>query len=160
MLEALDSSSPVTSAAIKSWTDKDPVLSRVRGFVLYGNWEPVEQDANFKPFKNRELELSVQDGCILWGNRVVVPKQGRKAVLGMLHDSHPGITKMKALVRGIFWWPGIDGDLESQVKSCQACQVNRKSPPVTSLHPWEFPPRPWARLLTLWDLSWANSLLY
>ena len=26
MLEALDSSSPVTSAAIKSWTDKDPVL--------------------------------------------------------------------------------------------------------------------------------------
>ena len=146
MLEAMDSSSPVTSAAIQSWMDKDPVLSRVRGFVLYGNWEPVEQDANFKPFKNRELELSVQDGCILWGNRVVVPKQGRKAVLGMLHDSHPGITKMKALVRGIFWWPGIDGDLESQVKSCQACQVNRKSPPVTPLHPWEFPPRPWARL--------------
>ena len=63
MLEALDSSSPVTSAAIKSWTDKDPVLSHVRGFVLHGNWEPVEQDANFKPFKNRELELSVQDGC-------------------------------------------------------------------------------------------------
>eukprot|EP00731_Ephydatia_muelleri_P012306 Em0006g1200a len=120
--EALDSSSPVTSAAIKSWTDKDSVLSRVRGFVLHGNWEPVEQDVNFKPFKNRELELSVQDGCILWGNRVVVPKPGRKK------------------------WPGIDGDLESQVKSCQACQVNRKSPPVTPLHPWEFPPRPWARL--------------
>ena len=91
MQEALDSSSPVTSAAIKSWTDKDSVLSRVRGFVLHGNWEPVEQDVNFKPFKNRELELSVQDGCILWGNRVVVPKPGRKKVLGMLHDSHPGI---------------------------------------------------------------------
>ncbi|KAL5515654.1 hypothetical protein EMCRGX_G000851 [Ephydatia muelleri] len=121
-VEALDSSSPVTSAAIKSWTDKDSVLSRVRGFVLHGNWEPVEQDVNFKPFKNRELELSVQDGCILWGNRVVVPKPGRKK------------------------WPGIDGDLESQVKSCQACQVNRKSPPVTPLHPWKFPPRPWARL--------------
>eukprot|EP00731_Ephydatia_muelleri_P018626 Em0011g666a len=115
MLEALDSSSPVTSAAIKSWTDKDPVLSRVRGFVLYGNWEPVEQDANFKPFKNRELELSVQDGCILWGNRVVVPKQGRKAVLGMLHDSHPGITKMKAL----------------EVPACNlASSVGVPSPPV------------------------------
>ena len=118
----------------------------MRGFVLHGNWEPVEQDVNFKPFKNRDLELSVQDGCILWGNRVVVPKPGRKAILGMLHDSHPGITRMKALARGIVWWPGIDGDPESQVKSCQACQVNRKSPPVTPLHPWEFPPRPWARL--------------
>ena len=51
--------------------------------------------------------------------------------IGMLHDSHPGITRMKALARGIVWWPGIDGDLESQVKFCQACQVNRKSPPVT-----------------------------
>ena len=146
MLEALDSSSSVTSAAIKSWTGEDPVLSCVHGFVLHGNWEPVEQDANFRPFKNRELELSVQDGCLLWGNRVVVPKPGRKMVLGMLHDSHPGITRMKALVRGIVWWPGIDGDLESQVKSCQACQVNRKSLPVTLLYPWEFPPRPWARL--------------
>ena len=67
MLEALDSSSPVTSAAIKSWTDKDPVLSRVHSFVLHGNWEPVEQDANFKPFKNRELELSVQDGAYCGG---------------------------------------------------------------------------------------------
>ena len=53
---------------------------------------------------------------------------------------------MKGLARGIVWWPGIDGDLEAKVKTCNACQVNRMSPPVVSLHPWEFPSRPWSRL--------------
>ena len=38
MLEALDSSGPVTTAAIKSGTDKDPILSRVRNFVFHGKW--------------------------------------------------------------------------------------------------------------------------
>ena len=32
------------------------------------------------------------------------------------------------------------------MKTCQACQSNRKSPPLSLLHPWEFPARPWSRL--------------
>ena len=72
------------------------------------SWELVASRAG--SFRNKELELSVHDGCLLWGNRAMVPKPGRKAVLGMLHDSHPSITRMKALARDIVWWPGIDGD--------------------------------------------------
>ena len=70
----------------------------------------------------------------------------REAVLEMLHEAHPGIVRMKALARSVVWWPGIDGDLEKKVKSCQPCQVNAKSSPVAPLHPWEFPTRPWSRL--------------
>ena len=53
---------------------------------------------------------------------------------------------MKALARGMVWWPRMDADLESVVQQCQPCQANRKAPPAAPLHPWEWPTKPWSRL--------------
>ncbi|KAL5479522.1 hypothetical protein EMCRGX_G023050 [Ephydatia muelleri] len=92
------------------------------------------------------MELSTKDGCVLLGSRIVVPEGGSEVVLRILLEAHPGIVRMKGLARGIVWWPGIDKDLEATVKSCNACQANRKSPPVAPLHPWKFPSSPWSRL--------------
>ena len=100
----------------------------------------------FRPYKQRECKLSVQDGCVLWGHRIVIPPAGREAVMCTLHDAHPGITRMKGLARSFIWWLGIDADLEGKVKGCQACQEQDKAPVVAPLHPWEWPARPWSRL--------------
>eukprot|EP00731_Ephydatia_muelleri_P005042 Em0002g1218a len=145
MMEALsDMGSAVSATTIKSWTDRDPVLSRVRRMVLHG-WQQQE-GVDFQPYEQRKHELSVEDGCVLWGSRVVVPSAGREAVVRLLHEGHPGISRMKALARGVVWWPGLDSQLESKVKECVACQSSRKSPPKAPLHPWEWPTKPWVRL--------------
>ena len=145
MMEALsDMGSAVSAATIKSWTDRDPVLSRVRRMVLHG-WQP-QKGVDFQPYEQRKHELSVEDGCVLWGSRVVVPSAGREAVVRLLHEGHPGISRMKALARGVVWWPALDSQLESKVKECVACQSSRKSPPKAPLHPWEWPTKPWVRL--------------
>eukprot|EP00731_Ephydatia_muelleri_P000822 Em0001g822a len=147
MLETLRTGdSPVTAAQIKSWTDKDSILSRVINMALTGWQAHFSNDVTFRPYKQRECELSVQDGCVLWGHRVVIPPAGREAVMRTLHDAHPGITRMKGLARSFVWWPGIDADLEGKVKGCQACQKHGKAPAVAPLHPWEWPARPWSRL--------------
>ena len=145
MMESLSNAdSVVTATTIRSWTDKDPVLSLVRRMVLHG-WQPQASD-EFRPYEQRKLELSVQNGCVLWGSRVVVPPQGRQHVLEMLHEGHPGISRMKSLARGIVWWPKLDADQETLVRSCKACQENQKCCSKVQLHPWEWPAEPWARV--------------
>ena len=146
LLEYLDSS-PVTSVQVRLWTDRDPVLSRVRDWILTG-WPVKDGDGDnlFQPYVKRRYELSVEDGCVLWGNRIVIPQKGRKALLSMLHEGHTGIVRMKSFARGYVWWPNMDHELEQCVQSCNVCQLQRKSPPVAPSYPWAWPDRPWSRI--------------
>ena len=73
LMEGLEIS-PVTVKQIKVWTDHDPILATVQRFVKQG-W-PKSVDLKFHPYHARKLELSIQDNCILWGSRIIVPKPG------------------------------------------------------------------------------------
>ena len=139
------SSTTVRAENVKEWTTKDPVLAQVRRHTLLG-WPETPLGDDLKPYQSRSSELSVLDGCILWGSRVIVPPQGRQAVLNELHQSHPGTSRMKALARSYIWWPQMDLEIEKCVKSSSVCQQSRNSPPPAPLHPWQWPSEPWSRL--------------
>jgi hypothetical protein len=143
LLENLQSS--LSASHIKTFTARDPTLSKVMEMVLTG-WSGHNVDEEFQPFNRRRNELSLQDGCLLWGNRVVVPSSIHSNVLEELHAGHPGISRMKGIARGVVWWPGIDASIEEKVKACEQCQLNQKAPAVAPLHPWEWPDQPWSRL--------------
>ena len=139
------SSTCVSALHIKDWTTKDPLLSKVRRFIQLG-WPNNVTEVPCKPYFSRKGELSVLDGCILWGTHVVISPPGRQLLLKELHQAHPGVTKMKALACSYIWWPNMDTDIETLVKTCTECQESRPSQPTTPLHPWEWPASPWSRL--------------
>ena len=72
----------------------------------------------------------------MWGSRVVVPPQGRTAILQELHEGHLGMTKTKSLTRMYVWWPSIDNDIERSVQECVHCQHQSPDPPCAPLQPW------------------------
>ena len=139
------STTTASSANVKAWTDKDELLSKIKRFLLLG-WPSNSLGDEFKAYTTRKDELSLLDGCILWGSRVIIPPQGRRRVLAELHDTHPGASKMKSLVRSYVWWPNMNAEIDQLMRSCSVCQETRPSPPTAPLHPWEWPSKPWSRL--------------
>ncbi|KAM7312980.1 uncharacterized protein ISCGN_002903 [Ixodes scapularis] len=138
-------SMPVSSQEIARATSRDPLLCQVLEYTSMG-WPTHVQEQQLRPFFDRRLQMSVHQGCLMYGMRVVVPSQLQEPVLDELHQGHPGIVRSKELARSYVWWPSIDSDLERKVRSCQACQEQRNDPCKAPLHPWAWPTAPWRRL--------------
>nr|XP_056704982.1 uncharacterized protein K02A2.6-like [Euleptes europaea] len=136
---------PLHASDIAAHTVKDRTLAHVLNWVGKG-WPAARPEGEFKPFFMRQHELSLNKGCLLWGNRVVVPAKLCTKVLEALHACHPGIVRMKALARSYVWWPGIDAAVEEWVSRCQLCQESLPEMPRAPTHHWESTHKPWSHL--------------
>lgn len=96
---------PWTAANLAKCIAKDRILTQVLDWVRRG-WPQGMVPAEFQPYRNRQPELSVQKGCLLWESRVLVLTELRAPILKCLHDAHPGVVRMKALGCSYVWWPG------------------------------------------------------
>ncbi|XP_025764368.1 uncharacterized protein K02A2.6-like [Oreochromis niloticus] len=136
---------PIVAKDTERATMKYPILSKVWSYTMNG-WLSYVQDESLKPYFTRRHELSAEQGCVLWGQQVIIPPVYRQKVLEDLHHEHPGICHMKPLARSYLWWPGCDGDIQELVQGCSVCQAVQKSPAVAPLHPWKWPERVWQRI--------------
>ena len=121
---------PGTSAQLRRATCRDVLLSKVLKYTKRG-W-PTEVKEPLRPFWNRRDELTIEDGCLLWGGRVV---KLRVKLLKELHRDHSGMSWMKAVARSYVWWPGLDREIEEMVRGCLACQAVKNAPPGANLQP-------------------------
>ena len=145
------SATTTNTATICRYTNTDPVLSQVRNFILEG-WPTTKLEEPFQPCCRRKTELSILEGCIVWGSRVVIPPPATASVIEELHDSHLGASKMKSLARAYVWWPKLDSDIENVARTCTTCQQNSVLPSKATVHPWEWFSQPW-RVVCTWILQ-------
>ncbi|XP_039192295.1 uncharacterized protein K02A2.6-like, partial [Crotalus tigris] len=136
---------PLSARDVAAESGTDHTLSRVRSWVLSG-WPEHCPSPEFQSFWSKRNELSLSQGCLLWGNRVVIPTSMRTRVLESLHEGHPGIVRMKALARSHLWWPGLDKDIEAKVHACHLCQRSRPEMPQAPVHRWKETQFPWSRV--------------
>lgn len=80
---------PVTATQLQNSTRQDPTLSHVLKCPVGTRNVPDE----LKPYWIRRSELTVEQGCVMWGIRVVIPIKLQSRVLAELHDSHSGMVK-------------------------------------------------------------------
>ena len=65
--------------------------------------------------------MTTQDGIILHGECVVIPKSLQKEMLDIIHRSHLGIEKCKLRARDTIFWPGMNSQIDDIVSRCQIC---------------------------------------
>ena len=98
------------------------------------------------PYFKRHFELSVEQDCVLWGLRVVIPSSLQDRILENLCADHPGVSHMKSLARSYLWWPSLDKAIESVMQNCTVCQLMRKQPATAPLIPRKWPVQVWQRV--------------
>ena len=115
---------PVASEAVARETRRDPILARVYESIVKAWSICIDGD---KPYYQWHNELTVHQGCLLWGIRVVIPGKLQDRVLEELHDGHLGVVKMKALASGLIsvanwksWQKAVMG-----VSSTRECLLKR-----------------------------------
>ena len=148
---------PVQAKDIRTATRTDSLLARVAAFVQDG-WNGTNQEMEQKPYFNRRDELTLPQGIIMWGTRVIIPHMLRTQILKTLHERHTGAAKMKGLGRSFVWWPDIDKDMKHLARDCKGCQETASNPRRAPIHRWEYPSSPWQRLhVDLLEWEFHNS---
>ena len=91
-------------------------------------------------------ELSILDSLVLKGSRIVIPNQCRDELLELLHEGHFRIDRTKLQARDSVYWPSINKDIETLIKSCEICQQNSRRNTKDPALPREIPLVPWTLL--------------
>ena len=87
---------PVTDKQIAR---RDPILSKVLLYTKEGWPDAAILSLEFQPYKTRTSKLTVEQDCLLWGIRVIIPPKLVQKILTELHESHSGMVHMKAVAR-------------------------------------------------------------
>ena len=123
---------------------QDSVISKVMYHVSSG-WPQVVTDQLVPYFRLTE-ELSIESGCLIWGNRVIIPCALRQRSLKKIHCDHSGDSRMTAVARSFFWWPKLDADITATAAVCEACQQRANKPEAADIHHCVYTNQPMQRV--------------
>lgn len=94
----------------------------------------------FWPYRG---QLTYQNGLVMYGARIFIPKVLRSEMLSRIHQGHMGIVKCRRRVKESVWWPNITRDVKALVDNCTQC-VQQRQQHAEPLMPTPLPERPWS----------------
>ena len=93
---------------VKEVTAKDPVMNLLKNMIYRGLPEYRKQCLHeIWDYWNFRCDLVLEDGLILKGDRIFIPKGLQENVLKTIHLGHQGDIKCILLARKAVFWQGI-----------------------------------------------------
>jgi hypothetical protein len=125
-------------------TKNDELLSSLTRIIVDG-WPEEARDLPkpLRQFWSSKESLSVDNGLVLRGESIFIPKKLQQDTLDKIHYAHQGIAKCQLRAKDAVYWPGITKDIENMVKSCQLCQEYQSTQAPEPMIPHDVPQRPW-----------------
>ena len=151
--------SPKRQCEISLATENDKVLSRVQQYIANG-WPLYKSSVSpeIQPYFEARGHLSMVDGIVTYGDRIVIPESLQEEMLNRLHESHQGLSKCLENASSTIWWPGMTTQLRAKIEACLKCRERRPMQRKEPLKPSALPDRPWQVIAT--DLFEMNNKHY
>ena len=142
---------PVSESKWKEIVDNtiDDETSEVKHYIR-NSWPECigECSAGARDYFNYRDELSVLEGVLIKGNRIVIPTIMMHNILGRLHVCHLGIEEIRRLARSAAFRPRINKEIADMSKSCDTCQKFQSRHIPELLMPHQIPTHPWENIAT------------
>ncbi|XP_032237818.1 uncharacterized protein K02A2.6-like [Nematostella vectensis] len=130
---------------IQKETECDEKLQRLKETVLQG-WPETKQEADPRVAKywTYRDEISVYNGVLYKGERVIVPSSLRKTLMSRVHASHQGEQACLRRARDALFLPEMSQQIRDLVSSCSLCADHAPAQAKEPLMTPELPKRPWS----------------
>ena len=118
--------------------------------IIKNGWPETKEEVSseIRGYLNFKEELSIQDGILFKGNRVIVPVALRPHMITQVHSSHLGIASCLNKARDVLFWPGMTAEIKDCVSKCETCNSYQTNQQKETLIPHDPPKRPWSHVLT------------
>ena len=107
---------------IRIATQEDDELVLLKHTITHGWPSNIKEVPSFiQSYWIFREELTIEDGIILKGTRMVIPAKKWEAVLKLIYEGHLGLNKCMLHVKETVYWPGLNDQLEKPVLNCELC---------------------------------------
>ena len=150
-----------TQLKFKEETEKDAQLIMLKNVISVG-WPTNKEDLQpeLRPYYHYRDEMTVENGIVLRGERIVVPKTLRYEMKKKIHTGHMGINSCLRRARTYLYWPNMSSELKAFVENCATCSTYHTRQATQPLYPHATPNRPWQKLgLDIFTIRSRNYLI-
>ena len=109
-------------------TKEDDVLALLKYTITQGWPSSIKEvPSELQPYWTLRDELTVEDGLILKGTRIIIPSKKCESILKLIHEGHLGMNKCKLHTKETVYWLGLNEQLEQLVLHYELCFKYSKS---------------------------------
>ena len=126
---------------------QDEALQTLKSVILSG-WPDLKAEVPvlIREYWNIRDELSVQDGMVYKGCKIVVPKTLRSEMLTRIHASHMGVESCLRKSRDVLYWPNMNNEISDHIEKCSICNEYSSKQQKETLITHDVPDRPWSKV--------------
>ena len=135
-----------TIAELQQETAKDPTLQQLKQEVLTGWRDRNQVPEEIRQFYGYRDEITVQNGILYKGMRIIVPESLQQQMLKKVHSSHQGIDASKRRAKDVLFWPGMAAQITDTISTCTACNTFQDKQQKEPMMSYEIPKCPWSIL--------------
>jgi hypothetical protein len=115
--------------------------------TIIGITKAQKKDRNLTPEKGMSFQLFENTKVLRKDDKFIIPASLHHRSVSWYHHylQHPGRSRLEETMRSVMYWKGMQRIIQSYVKSCRSCQVNKRQsqkygyvpPKLVITTPWE-----------------------